>query len=520
LRWILIAASFLIVAFGQPAFVPELGLVAAVCGFALFWLGVRAFKGAPTRFLIAALWFCGAHMIQLSWMTVDELHGIYIWATWGLLCGLMGLEFGVLTLLVPKKGEYGLLRVLLIPAAWTVFEWGRLYILSGYTWNPVGLALTGADLPRQFASVVGIYGLSFWVMLANVLLLWALDGRLRIRRWAVAALVVAIPYLFGFAQVTVHGSRLAAAPCSQVLLVQPSIRPDERQPLGRRQPLHPLEQWWRLMTLAATYQGQPIDLVVFPEGSVPYDSDALIYTRENAQRFIQAALHTHSPSSAAAVGNAFFCQAISNALDCDAVFGLDHHNHNAAVLFSPQCIAPADYYGKRVLLPFAEYLPGEWTRGFAARYGITGSYDPGPTVKVFDICVPCGITVCYEEMFGQLIRENRQAGAEMLVNITNDGWYPGSRLPQQHFHHGRLRAVELGVPLVRSCTTGVTAAVDSLGRTIDQLDDKHSGALLVEVPQYHHRTLYASVGDGLPLGASFLIVLLALRQRTLRRRPR
>lgn len=513
MRWLLIAFSFLIVSFGQPAFVPWLGLAAAICGYALFWLGVRTFKGVMTRFLVAALWFTGTHMIQLSWMTVDELHGFYIWVTWAGLSILVGLEFGLLTLLIPKRGEYGLLRVLLVPAAWTLLEWGRLYIFSGYTFNPVGLALTGADAPRQFVAVAGIYGLSFWVMLANVLVLWAVDGRLRVRRWAVALLVVAIPYLFGAAHLAIHKGGVADAPLVKVLLVQPAIRPDERQPLGRRKPLHPLEQWWRLMNMVTEYAGQGVDLAIFPEGTVAYDSKALLFNTENALQFIHAAHHNAPHTLADAVGNAFFCQAIANTLACDVVFGLDHCNHNAAVFFKPGETEVADYYGKRILLPFAEYLPGHWTGAFAARWGISGSYDRGAGAKVFDAVVPIGVTVCYEEMFSQLIRETRKAGAEMLINITNDGWYPGSRLPEQHFHHGRLRAVELGLPLVRSCHTGITAAVDSLGRTVDQLEPNGSGVLLVEVPQYRYRTLYASVGDGLPIGASFLIVLLALRKR-------
>src|SRR5690606_5954704 len=91
---------------------------------------------------------------------------------------------------------------------------------------------------------------------------------------------------------------------------------------------------------------------------------------------------------------------------------------------------------------------------------------------------------------------------------TNDGWYPQSRLPWQHFEHSRLRTVEAGIPLVRACNTGVTAAVDSLGRDISYLSDAKGdvenihGSLYVEVPNYTYNTLYTHVGDYMILGFS------------------
>lgn len=539
-RWVAIILSFGVVAYGQPAFVPWLGLVAAGGGYALFWWGQRAVRGIVGRCLLAFVWFSAVHMVQLSWMTSDLYHGLYIWAGWAILCMIMGLQFALLTFFVPKEGHYSLLRVLAVPAVWTVMEWLRLYILSGYTWNPAGLALTGAAIPRQFASVAGIFGLTFWVILANTLVLWAVDGRLHIRRWGVALLVVALPYLFGVAHISYHGSRLEAMDAEpfRVLLVQPAIRPHERAHIGfDSEPLHPLHQWMHLAALVQEWRNKTIDLTVFPEGTLPYSAEALIYDYNSAEEVLSAGFRGQvvwpplvaplagkvkmgEHGELQVVNNAYFCQALSNTMRCDVVVGLDREvdgrPYNAALFFQPGQTRIVDHYGKRVLLPFAEYLPGAWTRVIADKYGISGSYEPGASAKVFDGVIPLGVTICYDETFSNLIRENKALGAEVLVNITNDGWYPDSRLPLQHFHHGRLRAIENGLPMVRASSTGVTVAIDSLGRTLAVLGDDPEGSmetvgvLYAEVPRYHYRTLYGFLGDGFPVGLSFLIAFLAL----------
>jgi apolipoprotein N-acyltransferase len=117
------------------------------------------------------------------------------------------------------------------------------------------------------------------------------------------------------------------------------------------------------------------------------------------------------------------------------------------------------------------------------------------------------------------MRENRLAGANMLVNITSDVWYPNSRLGKQHFDHARLRTVEMGIPLLRSCNYGVTAGVDSLGSIIDScggntdVREGSADALLVKVSTYHYRTLYAFWGDYLIIGASFFFILIGLKKK-------
>ena len=176
-------------------------------------------------------------------------------------------------------------------------------------------------------------------------------------------------------------------------------------------------------------------------------------------------------------------------------------------------------YEKRVLLPMGEYIPFSFLKDLCARYGVKGSFTQGKEAKVEQTLAGLvAPSICYEETFGGVMREGKLKGAEMLVNLTNDAWYPHSTLSLQHLEHARLRTVEMGVPLVRACNTGITCAIDSFGQTVDILHDHGevedvADSLYVEVPKYHYWTLYSLWGDHFILAVSMVGILFALPRK-------
>ncbi len=163
-----------------------------------------------------------------------------------------------------------------------------------------------------------------------------------------------------------------------------------------------------------------------------------------------------------------------------------------------------------------EYIPFEFCRNLAASYGIGGSFTFGEEAKVLRTeKFPFGVSICYEETFGNMMRMSRQNGAEVLVNLTSDVWYPDSTLAKQHFDHARIRTVEAGIPLLRSCNTGITCGVDSLGNVVADLPEYDSSgnwnadSLYVSVPKFHYNTLYSRLGD-VPIIGFCLIASLGL----------
>lgn len=550
-RWLLASLSCALVAFGQPAAFWWLGLIASACGYSLFWRVLLDVPAAKQRFGMATLWFAAVQLVQIHWMLSHPYS--YIYAVYFSFSLLLGLQYGVFALGVTADNCKRLLPVLGMAGLWTLLEWSRLYFLSGYTWNPVGLALTGSFYALQFVSLWGIFGLSFWVIMVNGMALraWLLWPRkLPAGLWLTCA---AVPYAFGWVHFAIHdaASQRHAAENSdaalQAVLVQTAFPAEEAIPFTDKRSYiaFVLEEWQKILTITKKHVGKKIDLLALPEYVVPFGTYTFLYpytvVSETLQQTFGKEVTAHFPpleepfarryeteqGDVWLVNNAFWVQALANIFQTGVVAGLEDADeledgklayYSAAIYFAPNVTADSFSpcrYAKRVLLPMAEYIPSAWCRNLAASYGIQGSFTCGEEATLFqEGKVPFGASICYEETFGDLMRESRQQGAQMLVNLSSDVWYPNSLLPRQHFDHGHLRAVENGIPILRACNTGITCAIDSLGRTVAMLGEGNAesewlaDSLEVSLPTYHYATLYSRFGDGLILSASLCFLVL------------
>jgi apolipoprotein N-acyltransferase len=535
---VLLIFSFVLVAFGQPAWSELLSILAALFGFACFWRVLIEFSSPKKRFLIACGWFGGVQLVQLSWMAAHPY--LYIYGVILFCALLMGVQWGLIGLFIETRLFKHPIYLFGLAGLWTLLEWSRLFILSGLPFNPVGLALSGSLYAMQFASVGGVYSLSFLVILINLLVLRAWAMPFSWSKWAGPAAAASIPFLFGFIQLKVHEEALAHSSTLSVLLVQPALPIEEKLTFQSAEEARRfvLDEWLQTLTAMKDEDSGPIDLIVFPEYVVPYGTFHPIYPLpEVRQLFLDALGKAPEVNSyfeqfqgeQPLASNAFIAQALADQFLAHVVVGLEDssfddagkkiESFSSAFHFIPGKAQKPARYEKRILVPMGEYIPFQWCRNLAAQYGISGSFTCGKKAGVFPGPVPIGISICYEELYSHMMRESTTAGAEMLVNLTNDGWFPHSRLPKQHFDHARLRTVENGVPLVRSCNTGVTGAVDSLGRVVALLGEDHmkeqekSGSLRVDVPTYHYSTLYARFGNGPVLGLSVLLIGLSLLRR-------
>ena len=546
----LVILSFLIVAFGQPAWNAHLGILTACCGFACFWRVLLDVPKAKQRFWLGTAWFTAVQIVQLSWFA-SHPYG-YIYGVLLFCAVLMGVQWGFLSIWIHSQSLQSFVSILGLTGLWTLLEWSRLFILSGLPFNPVGLTLSSSLYSLQFASLGGIYGLSFWVILTNFILLRAWLYDFRWMRWSFALLIVVFPYAFGLGHLFFHtfyfnhhSERL------NVVLVQTALPIEENLTFQSADEarLFVLNEWKHSLSTLKQHVGKSIDLIVFPEYLVPYGTFHSVFSLEEAKALFYdtfpdlvsplAFLHNASlepfwkkQGESWLVPNAYLAQVIANLFQAQVLIGLEDSTYvekeprkiesvSAAFHFIPNGQQFPPHYAKQVLVPMGEYIPFEWCRTLAAQYGIRGSFTCGKGATIFEGRVPFGVCICYEEMYGHLMRQNRLKGAELLVNLTNDGWYPHSRLPKQHFDHARLRTVENGIPLVRACNTGVTAGIDSLGRTVailgeDPLKEQDvADALFLEVPLYHYSTLYTRFGD-LPillLSGFFLLLFFILSKR-------
>ena len=537
-------ASLLIVGFGQPAWSPWLGLMAAGVGYALFFRVLLCHQRRDVRFTIAMAWFAGVQCIQLFWLLSHPY--VYIYPLYVLFSAAIGAQFGVLAIFITPDRIKSLKGILCLSGLWVICEWMRLFLLAGYTWNPIGLALTGSSYALQMANVWGVFGLSFWVMLVNFLFLRAWITNWRSSYAASFVLLAAVPYLYGFIHLQIH--REAFLEQNQILntvLVQTAFSVEETANLKeKKQTVHfALNEWKQILQALKKQRGLPVDLIVMPEYAVRCGTYSCVYPYEAIRAVLLENLKTDHPDTflppletpwarslllpsgqETFVNNAFVAQSIANYFNSGVIVGLEDANdtaeglreyYTAAVYFKPHELAPLGRYEKRVLMPLGEYIPFEFCRSMAKFYGVYGSFIPGKAAKDFEANhVPFGVSICYEETFGNLMRENKRCGAQLLINMTNDAWYPHSLLPQQHFWHALLRTVENGFPLIRSTNVGMTGAVDSFGRTIAFLGDEKPQAewlfdsIRIPVPVYHYQTLYSYVGDYLIIGLSFLLLII------------
>ncbi len=547
-----LATSWFLVAFGKPLYLPKLSVFSVSFGFMLLWYGLSFFKNKKLYFLSSFLWFASISAVEISWMASTKWVGPLILIVYALIFVVLGLEFALVCGFFYDRKTLNVSRILAAAGLWTLLEWSRQFVLSGFTFSVVGASLTYGKAV-QLSSLIGIYGLSFWVILIGgcgfLALLKQKTGYFML--WLVLFL---FPYGFGYLHELYYQNQftkqteIVNSKQISVLLMQTALSPVQKEPLTDfyLDFIRPEDQWERIFSLLkkkmASHKNEKIDLLVLPEVALPFSAFDAFYPLDTVLKIWQKYFHLEDkdfflpllkkPLAKKSVEvfynedgekiirrnwkvtNAFWTQALANYLDSDILIGLDDHNDrkqnfNAAFYFRSNSRL-IQRYEKQILVPIVEYFPFKWCARLAAKYGISGVFTPGKRARVFQSKVPFGVSICYEETYGNLMRKNRQKGAEFLVNISNDVWFPSSTLPKAHFELGRLRAVENGIPLVRCCNTGITAAVDAFGNTIGQLTDEKGfsenlfDALWVLLPLQHYPTFYAFWGDSLIIVISLL----------------
>ena len=516
--------SWTLVAFGQPAWSPVLSLFASVAGYALFWVIFKEIVSKKKRFIYSCAWFMCVQAIQLSWMSATAYHGIYILCVYVGVIVWFGIQFGLLSLLFPENSDITIFRCCVIASSWVLMEWSRLFFFCGFPFNFCGVTLAAFAISSQLASVIGTLGLSFVVMLLNMFGVRALLRPSK-SRWYMYFGGVGCVYVFGILHWSYHHWMHGLyKEHYRVALIQTGLKPEEKVPLEGKEEsfVSPFQQWYDILSYLKKQKVEKLDLIVLPEAAIPFGVTKAVYPVEDVERILRHMWGINYKEFLPTLGsfyvkegiasNAFWAQAIANYYQAEFVVGLDDYDkvlassYNAAFHFIPNKEI-LQRYEKCILVPLGEYLPLIWLKSLVAKYGVFDFATPGLGAKIFGEKVNVAISICYEECFGHFMRQGKEKGAQLFVNVTNDGWYLPSKLPKQHFYHARLRSVENGVPLLRACNTGVTAAIDSLNniQAIFSLNELAKGALIVDVPLYHYRTLYTLYGDLLIIGCCFSV---------------
>ncbi len=401
-----------------------------------------------------------------------------------LFCLYLGLYhglFGLLLSLSVGSGRDNRRALAAAPFLWVAVELARTRI-TGFPWNLLGTAEVDNISLSRITTWTGVYGVSFEIMLVNVAVAAAFLVPRRKRSTLLIAALVAAAVL--------QAGRLVDAPSvpanRAALLLQENIPVDAtwtRDTFQRT--LHELTD---LSTKAVSSIRSPsadskaLDLIVWPESPAPfYTNDPLF--RESLS---EMARETHSWVVTGAIGSR---SAAQNGALASQVF-------NSAELIDPSGDWTARY-DKVHLVPFGEYLPFPRLLAFAG--GLTkevGEFKEGASRAPLDAGNKrLGIFICYESVFPGEVREFADQGAQVLVNLSNDGWYGDSGAYAQHLNQTRMRAIENDRWILSATNTGVTASIDPYGRTVARLPRKERGALVAPYALTSVTTFYTRHGD-------------------------
>ena len=403
----------------------------------------------------------------------------------GLYHGLFGL---LLALIAARRNGYSLRALVFTPFAWVAVELARTYV-TGFPWDLLGTTQIDNIPLSRLASITGVYGISFEIALVNTAVAAAfLVPRAR-RNLLLAASVLAILVL--------HSGKLikfGGLPASQgATLVQadiPILDSDAWDLDYLQKTLNDLSA----LSVRPTYEEAVTPgLIIWPEAPAPF------FTTDYHLRMALGDIARRTNSSIIA-----------------GTLGITHYGdpqrqpeiYNSASVIARNG-AWTEQYDKVHLVPFGEYIPVAQLLSFAkALTHEVGTFQRGTKHDPLTIDgTKVGIFICYESVFPGEVRQFAKNGAEVLVNISNDGWFGDTGAPWQHLNMARMRAVENDRWLLRDTNTGVTAVIDPLGRVTKEAPRDVRTALQGAYDLEETTTFYTRYGDWFPVLCAIITLL-------------
>ncbi|MGQ9707987.1 MAG: apolipoprotein N-acyltransferase [bacterium] len=399
-----------------------------------------------------------------------------------LLFGYLGVYYGVFAWLVRKFGFWS------APFVLPILEFLKSRTQIAFPWDLLGYALTPWTVFIQPAALGGVFLISAWLLLVNLLIYGLIFSRTKKGYSLGLILTFIIPLGYGLIRIKPN------KPWFDVAIVQPNVAPLDKGDWNSRMRIQ--TDLLRLTEMAQT--AKPA-LVIFPETATLVD---ITHSTELGPR-----LHR-----------------LADSLNIEIFTGTpiydDGHRtwHNGAVLIQPGQESIIARYYKLRLVPFSEKIPYSDELPFIRKIIGTadmGNWDRGWNYTVFHSRqgLLSGL-ICFEAIFPDLAREFVRRGSKLIVVVTNDGWF--GRLPgaYQHAELAVMRTVENGVPMVRSANNGISFIVDPYGRVLKKSRLFEQTVLTGNVPQPSGPTLYRQFGDWLILfyPVAFLIGILLKRR--------
>ncbi|HYF34126.1 MAG TPA: apolipoprotein N-acyltransferase [Prosthecobacter sp.] len=399
-------------------------------------------------------------------------------------------------------------------AAWVGLEWLRgMFLFSGFGWNGLGVGLHRNLVLSQAADLVGALGLSFLPVFVacagyntamRLILVFRQQGSCRSRLDFTLALTVLLA-------TAGYGIKKLGAPDGDSIKVRTTLIQTNIPQAVRWSGETTLQIYEQLAKL--THPHADSDLIIWPESALPINL---------FDKYGQLPPNAHVD----------YLNDVLSTGDFSLVTGTDvliPEDHTSVALFHRNVdkdFSTAQFYHKVNLVAFGEYLPFGTIPPFSLlKSVIPSNFVHGTSTTPLELAKPKGVQIipliCFEDTVGNLARKFVRDTPQIIVNVSNDGWFLQSEETEVHLANARFRAIELRRPMVRATNTGVTCFIDAKGRELARLADPDTGNTFIEgtlsrelpVPAKPVMTLYARWGDWFPISLLGIAVLSALWRR-------
>jgi len=415
------------------------------------------------------------HALTLHWIAFNSALSFWAAAATALLAVLyLSIWWGLIFQSVAYQYRHvGRPAFLQVPLMMALVEFITSFWDLGFPWVAVGATQLSTPGAVGIFSTFGVFGATLWLGGLNFILYMLFK-----RRWLTGAVVTGILLLL----LPFTGSQLnrqlleSSGDTLRVGVIQPNLDPHVKWSA-------PSDSVMSLnLTLYNEAVEQGAQLIVFPETAAPLYLNRSARWRQELQ---QAVTDDDVTLAIGALASQFLKD---QKLIFNSVFFFDAVSHNLR-------------YDKQQLVPFGERFPFQrWLPSLGSINLGQAEFAPGKGEQVLtliDSAVAVAPSICFESIFPHLQSSRARQGADLLINVTNDGWYLNTLEPAQHYAQSRIRVFENGVPLVRAANNGISAIVDSYGAPIAELPENQQEVLVCDLPLYTGSTFYTTWGNNI-----------------------
>ncbi|MFO7890898.1 MAG: apolipoprotein N-acyltransferase [bacterium] len=431
-----------------PPFPTGFLALGALVPFFLYLEGKNIKESFRVGYLVGLIWAAGT-IFWIGHATIMGVIGAIIWVSF---------YFAFFSLLYAAfRKKFGQAAIWVTPFIWVSLELLAATGSMAFPWNSLAYTQTYYPVLIQYISVTGMYGISFWIILINVLI-FQLIKHLKYKKkvifiGSIIVVLILLPLIYGL---SLHPERFKEKEKVKVALIQGNINPYQKWTPGFTNENFNI---YRELTIKASKEDP--DLIVWPETAAP------CYLRY--EKYYRNIVFT--------LANSLNIPLLTGTIDYKWTDSNTVKRYNSAFLFKPGTIT-IESYNKIQLVPFSERVPLVDTFPFI--YNLAkildlnvGNYFSGDSASVFtlqssssDYCIKFSTGICYDSVFPRLVQRFIQNGAQFVIIITNDGWFGNISGPYQHAQIAVLRAIENRVWIARCANTGISEFINPYGKIV------------------------------------------------------